>query len=372
MKLVVKRQQFDKVISTMLAVIPAQTVDSNLKNILLSIDDNSFKILASNDSLSILYVENKSKADSMIISLDPGSIQIPANILSGAIKKMSGEVITLELADDSLLLLTDERSEYRITVVDSKEYPNIDLEYSPLVCVKLNMDDYRKLYSSTYFATAKTGSKEMFYGINIFCKNKRLTFVATDSYRLARKYIDIDQDQLFTITVPLQALSLVNSLEDYYDIEMFIEPTKVIFKLGSFTIYSKLYNSDFPNVDRMIPQNINYTLEVDSKELLNAISIVNVIGKKKIQFVCAEEGGVEIINKDFNYGNSKTPLTSAKYIGNGSFSLICNSDFVSDAIKALDTERISIEFVSDSRAFLVKSKDDSNTQIVTPIRSFTD
>lgn len=375
MKLTVYRQKFEKLISILASAIPNQTANANLKNFLFNITNDEVRILSSNGAVSILSKTSLKEENTFLINSEIGSVQIPASILLGAIKKMTGDIIVLEHVDDKLLYLTDEKSEFKISVSPAEDYPDIDLDCSSDIYVDLKMKDFVELYNSTYFATAKTGAKELYFGINITSRNNKLTFVATDSFRLARKYIMLDDDRPFSIIVPLASLNLVSNIPDTESLKMYIEPTRVIFKLGSFTIFSKLYNGDFPNVDKIIPTEFKYTLNVLSKEIIDSIGIVNVInlnGKQpKIQIQCTDANKVEIISKDEN-STSRSPLNSAIYEGNDRFSIICNSNYVLDAIKALNSDRVTFKFVTEFRAFLISSDDDTNTQIITPIRSFTE
>jgi DNA polymerase III subunit beta len=372
MKLSIKREPLEKILKNLSEAIPVQTPEVNLKNFLFTVTDTTLTILSSDGMLSMETVIELNKPDSIVINSIPGTIQIPASILVDAIKKLKTEIITLDLVDETILYLTDENTNFKLKVVAANEYPSIDMDTSSKEPIQIKMSDFCDLYNATYFATATKGSKELFCGINIAAKNDKLTFVATDSYRLARKYIPLPGNYLFSITVPSKALSVVSHISNFDTISMYIENNKVLFKVGIYTISSKLYAGEFPNIDRIIPTNIAYKLTVNSKEFIDAIETILVINNFKVKVSCETNGKVEISTNNVTTGYSNTFVKNAKYEGNDNFVIIFNSAYVIEAIKALNQENVTLEFVSDSRAFLVSGDDQTITQVVTPIRTLSD
>ncbi len=372
MKLSIKREPLEKILNNLAEAIPVQTPENNLKNFLFTVTDTSLIILSSDGTLSMEAVIDLKEDNSIVINSIPGTIQIPADLLIKAIKHLSAEVITLELVDETILYLTDETAEFKLKVVAANEYPSIDMDTASKEFIQIKMSDFCELYNATYFATATKGSKELFCGINIAAKNDKLTFVATDSYRLARKYIPLQENHLFSITVPRNTLTVISHINNYDSLTMYIENSKVLFKVGIYTISSKLYSGEFPNIDKIIPTNISYKLNVNSKEFINAIDTISIINNYKVKVSCQLDGQVEVSTNNPQNGYSNTYLKNVKYEGNENFVIIFNSTYVVEAIKALNSESVTLEFVSDSRAFLVSSSNQTITQVVTPIRTLSD
>ena len=357
MKLTIRRVALEKLLTTIYEAVPAQTAEASFKNFLFTIDEKEVSIIASDSNITIKGEIDLSNPHNDVLDYSYGAIQIPAKYLFDIVKKLQSEVITIELVDESIINISDETSQFNLKVIDAKEYPDIDLSLES--------------NQSTYFAVATKGQRQLFCGINITANEGKLIFVATDSYRLARRYTEISSNESFSITVPLKTLATISRIDTKDDVEIFIEIQKVIFKIGSFTIASKLYSGEFPNIDRIIPTNINYTLDVNAKEFISAIDRITIVGNTRIMVSCSLEK-VELSSKDTNIGSSKEKLKDAKYLTDKDypfFSIIFNSANVKDAIQALNSERVKLEFVTDARAFLISSDDPKTTQVVTPIRS---
>ena len=367
MKFTIKRNSFQKLLENAYEAIPAQTPIAALKNFLIEVTETHLCVIGSDGTLTIQAILDVGEEDNAIINSVPGKVQIPAKYLLDIIKNLESNIVTLELVDSSLLYVSDEISQFKLNIFRAEEYPDIDIETASKESITVNMEDFDKLYSSTSFAVATRGPKELFYGINITAKDNKLTFIATDSFRLARKFVPIEGDHHVSITVPCKTLNVVSKVADYDEVTMVIDTNKVLFKAGKYTISSKLYNGEFPNVDRIIPSGMAYKLNVNAREFISSIERITIVGNTKI-LVNASAEQVEISSKDLNVGSSKEVLKGAEFEGER-FSIIFNARFVIEAIKALGSERVTLAFAAENRAFLVNSGDSSITQVITPIRS---
>jgi len=370
MKFTIKRNSFQKLLENAYEAIPIQSPIAALKNFLIEVTENNIRVIGSDGTLTIQAILNVGDDDNAIINSTPGKVQIPAKYLLDIIKNLESDIVTLELVDSSLLFVSDEISQFKLNIFRAEEYPDIDIEATSKEKIDIKMSDFVRLFNSTSFAVATRGPKELFYGINITAKENRLTFIATDSFRLARKYVEIEGNHQVSITVPCKTLSVVSKFNKHDNISMIIDPNKVLFKVGNYTVSSKLYNGEFPNVDRIIPTGMEYNLTVNSKEFISSIERITIVGNTKI-LVNASHDRVEISSKDLNVGSSKEVLKGAEFEGDR-FSIIFNARFVVEAIKALDSERVTLAFAAENRAFLVKSSDKTITQVITPIRSLGD
>ena len=370
MKLTIKRVALQKILEKVYEAIPIQTAEAAFKNFLLSVNESGITALGSDGTLSIQGVINIGDEDNAIINSEPGAIQVPAKYLLDIVKNLQSDIVTLNLIDDSLLCVSDELSQFQLNIAKAEEYPDLDMSSDSKEIITIKTSDYLALYNATSFAVATKGPKELFQGINISAKDQKLTFVATDSFRLARKYIPIDGEHHVSITVPSKTLGVVAHMDGFDYLSLVVDSNKALFKVGCFVISTKLYNGDFPNVDRIIPTATNYTLEVNAKDFIASIGRITIVGNTKI-LVSGSTEQTEISSKDVNVGSSKEVLHDANFNGER-FSIIFNAIYVTDAVRALNSERVTLAFAAENRAFLVKSADESITQVITPIRSLGD
>lgn len=384
MKLTIKRQGLEKLISICLDCIPTSTADNCLRNFLLTVDESKVKLLASDGNISIEGELLINEENSDIVSAEPGSIQIPAKTFSDIIKNFQSELITLMLVDNSVLYVSDEFTRYNLRVVDAREYPNIDLVPSNATSFTIPYQDFLTLYKHTNYACAIKGrGRDLFTGINIKIENSKLYFIATDAFRLAMKSIPLSGEEFIdvskSVTVPVKSLATLGKIEA--DTVTFnIENSKIIFQLGHFVVASTIYGGEFPDVRRIIPDKIHYKLVANSQNFLSALERITAVGNDNVQMIC-HSNSVEISSRNTNVGNSKEELHDIEfkdlYLSEDvevddnleTFSVIFNANFVKDAVSGLDCQTVTLSFASDVKAFQISSDDSSDIQIVTPIRT---
>ena len=97
MKLTAKADALKKIFQKAADAIPAKSSEPAFMNFLLTVTEDSLEILASdgNITLKTKLSGKDDKGENVIISAEPGRIQVPAKILVEMVTKMVGNVITL-------------------------------------------------------------------------------------------------------------------------------------------------------------------------------------------------------------------------------------------------------------------------------------
>lgn len=368
MKLTIKRAALLKILSLAYEAVPVKSTEPAFVNYLIDISNENIEILASDGNITIKGVIPTTSDD--VINSVPGKIQVPAKYLLDIMRKLEGEVVTISLIETSMLNIADDRSNFNLNTVAGEEYPDIDMNADAGEELEINGEDFKHLYDSTAFAVAVKGPKEVYYGVNINATDDKLMFTATDSYRLARRKINVSGNHHISFTVPVKALQLISHYEKLDKVKIKIDSHKALFFVDDLIISTRLYSGDFPNIDRIIPQVTPYRLSVDSKNFIKAIERVTIVSVEKqfiVRLLC-ENGHVEVSARSSSIGTSKEVLQNATFEGER-FEINFNVQFVVDAIKALNTDRVSLAFAGESKAFLVQNGDPDNIQLITPIRS---
>jgi DNA polymerase-3 subunit beta len=122
----------------------------------------------------------------------------------------------------------------------------------------------------------------------------------------------------------------------------------------------------------MIPSNYPYVLKVNANAFVNAMQRVSLLAveRERIVKLSLDEAGVEISSKSEQIGSANEKVELFEYEG-GRLDISFNVDYVTDAIKAAQSEDVILSFAGEMNAFRVTSpEDESIIQIVTPVRSY--
>ena len=107
------------------------------------------------------------------------------------LESLPDKYINIEVFDELKILIYTENSEFNLNGISEDEYPNINLDESKKKVV-INNKIFKDIVNQTAFASSNEETKPVLTGINFNIAGNILECNSTDSYRLARKVITLD------------------------------------------------------------------------------------------------------------------------------------------------------------------------------------
>ena len=210
-----------------------------------------------------------------------------------------------------------------------------------------------------------------------------LTIVATDSYRLAEKKIQIksNNEEEKRVIVPaktLQELLRVLSVnlddeveENNKEIKFYLSDNQILFIYGSTELVSRLVEGQYPDYQQIIPTTSKTKIIIDRQELIRAVKIASLFSKT----------GINDINLDFPLSKNQVVVSSisgqtgenitkleAKVTGDEN-SLVVNYRYLLEGLSNVEKEMIKIEVIDGNTPCLVRpEQDESYLYIIMPIK----
>ena len=374
MRFVIKRDEFLKAL-----LIAGRAVNSKssavpvLANLKLELDDKGLSITGSNYELTIKTTVPYTRNDVEIIrNAKEGATLVNAKIITDMARKIDVEEINFEVVDSTIAVITAGKIKYNLNCIKANEYPDIDLEPNGIQ-INLTHTEFSSLVSQTAFAASLKEQRPILTAINLEAADGVLTATTTDSARLARKQISISTDLRFSANVPAKMMVEVDHLlEGAEAVKVALSDKKALFEFESTVVATRLIAGDYPNTKNIVPRITNYALEVNASDFLKAIDRVNIlsIDRENVVDLYLSEDVVEISAKSTQVGSASEKLDVFKFSGSN-LQISFNSEFVSSAIKALNSEDVTFLFVGEMKPFVIKNpEDESVIQIVTPVRTY--
>lgn len=367
MKLTVKTAALIKVLEEAISAVPSASTEPMYRNFLISVDDGRLEVLASDGTVTIKTWLD----DSNIVDTETGAIQVPAHFLLDAVRKLEGNEVVIQTADTGLVTISDGKTVYKLNTQDAAEYPDIYIDFDDSGAISVSMADFIKLFNSTSFACASKSAKQCFTGINIRTQGGRLLFLATDACRLAQMSVPLDSERELRFTVATKVLATICRKEGVDTVSFEQSESKALFKAGNAVYQSRLYSGDFPQIDKIRPTNTPYLLTVNSSEFLAALDRMTIVTQgtpSSIAHLTCSSDKCELLAYSPTVGDAKETLHDFTFEGD-IFRIAFNTRFVSDAIKALNSPKVTLAFAGESKIFAARSEDPYNDQIITPIRT---
>lgn len=340
-----------------------------LSGIKLDIFKDKIILIGSNSDISIKKEIELNEENFSVIN--EGSIVIDSKYLLDIVRKIDHDEIEVELIDGSLTKFRGLSTQFNINGINAFEYPKIDFSSSNQ-SIKINGGLFTKIINQTKFAASDKEIRPILTGVNITNTSEGLQFIATDSYRLAKKSIAFDNLSNFNITIPSKSLGDISSLFDHNeDVELVIFNNKVQFMFDETIIQTRLIDGVYPETSRLIPTEFDYELVIDSRDLMNAIDRASLIKSDGISIVKMNLSFDELVvsSKSLEIGSSTEKLNSFVYKGEP-LEISFSGKYMYEAIKAIDDNEIRICFSGSMKPFIIKgTTDESIVQLVLPVRT---
>ena len=343
---------------------------------------NCIKFDLREDGLYLLSTNNEFAIKSFISSKDIdeiielGELVISGRYIYDIVKKLGNELITIEEVIDSQVLITTTNSSFKLNCNQANEFPNIDLEYSKTP-INLEKSIFKTMINQIIFSTSTQESRPILTGINFKINKDILECTATDSYRLSKKIIKLNEkvDNEVNIVVPSKNLIETSRMipDDNEKIELHIFSNKIIFKCNNLVIMSRLINGNYPATDKLIPNEYNLTIRVKLSEFYDAIDRASLLTneeEKNIINLFIDSNKAKITSNIPEIGNVEENISIINN-ENKNLNISFSSKYMMDAIKVFNSEEIELCFNGEIKPIIIKKIDSNNLiQLILPIRTF--
>ncbi len=372
MKFSIDRKYFFDKLSTVARAISVFSPLPALSGICIVVSEDQITLTGSDANISIQTVITKGELNQLHIE-STGSIIVESKYLLEIVRKIDSSMIDFELIDYHLVRIASRNGQFNLNGIQASEYPDVDFS-QPSNKIIFKSKDLKEIVAQTAFACGEDEQRPTLNGVNFQVNQNKLYCTGTDSYRMAHKVLDIQSQEDFQITIPKKSLmDLIHSIsEDVEDIEFYADSKKAQFIFDKTIFQTRLLEGSYPNIQRIIPTSFVASLEVSSRELANVIDRTNFIRNDKIHLIrmeCSEEM-TRIKTSSMEIGNSDEVLTDCIYKGDP-LMMTYNGTYILDAIKALGSEKVCLEFSSQDGPVRIYNPENLDTiMIAVPIRSY--
>ena len=233
--------------------------------------------------------------------------------------------------------------------------------------------DLKQAIEQTSFATSEKETRPVLTGVNFKAKDRTLECIATDSYRLAKRILNIDSDITFNIIIPKKSLIEISRIiEKDENIDLYVSDRKVLFIFDTLKIQTRLIDGTYPDTSRLIPDEFGYSMSVDSTSLLNSIDRASLLSNEQTNIIklSMSEDNVIISSHSQEIGSVEENLSRAFFKGEP-LSISFSAKYLNDAIKSINGDKVRLLFTGEMRPFIIKDFEKEDImQLVLPVRTY--
>ncbi|HWP36311.1 MAG TPA: DNA polymerase III subunit beta, partial [Gemmatimonadales bacterium] len=238
----------------------------------------------------------------------------------------------------------------------------------------------RKAIRQVEFAAASDDTRPVLTGVHALIEGDRLTFAASDGFRLSVKYVPLSTpiSERLEMVIPAAALRELARLvaEEDEPIEFIANPARgeVRFHLKNLQMMSKLIQGTFPDYSRFIPKSYATRVVVSATDLRQAIRSTAVFARDgagivRLQVTPGGElgpGRLTISARAEEAGENVVELDVA--VEGQEAKIAFNNKYLQDVLNEIDAEQVAIqtETPSSPGVFVPTGRDDY-THVVMPM-----
>lgn len=371
MKFIIKRELLLKSLNNVSKVFSSKLLLPILGNYKFTLRREKLEILASNGETTILdSIDTIDETGEKVFEYtSTGECLIPNRVLE-IIRRLTGENISIDCIDDSILAIDDGNTSFKLNTVPSKEYPYVSLELTP-DAVEVNAKEFGKSVSQVAFAASNKDTSNVLTAVNVFTKERKLVLSATDGARLSRKTIDIGSQKEFHANIPSKTIVDVSRMCENQDtIIIGFEQKKIYFRIGSMIVFTTLVSGDYPNLNGVLSSRYTIDLQTSSKEIISALERVALlfIDKQTSAKLKVSASEFKITSKSPQFGSVVENINNYSF-NSQAFEINVDCDYVTQAIRAIGKENITFKFTGETKPLFIISEDEPNLiQVITPLR----
>ncbi len=344
-----------------------------LSNILLTTDQGQLKLSATNLEIGITcWIGAKVEED--------GAMTVPARTFVDLVSALPAERVDMELVVRTQTLnLKCGRFENNVRGIDATEFPLIPTADDDKA-IRIDPEVLRTLVNQVVFAAATDESRPILTGVLARFDNDKVTFAASDGFRLAVRTAPLLEPvpAPLSVIIPARALAELGRIsgdqEDPVTINITPSKSQVLFHLDHIELVSQLIDGNFPDYNQIIPKKKETRTVVGTAELLKACKAANVFARESANIIkLTIEPGSELVP-----GHITVQATSAETGDNvgemdatveGSpIQIAFNVKYLIDMLSAANAAQVALETSTPSSpGKFVPVGDDSFLCVVMPM-----
>ena len=369
MRLSLTQENLSRALASVGRVVSSRTSLPVLSNVLLTAESNRLRLSATNLEIGINYSIG-CKVD------DSGSLTVPARLFAEFVSSLPHGNIDLS-ATDAVLTISTPHYESKINGISAEEFPLIpQVNGEPVLSLSAPL--LRDALVQVVIAASADEARPVLAGVYLYTDESTLFIVATDSYRLAEKQLQLEKepDKELSCIIPVRTMQeLIRLLGDTEgSVDIFLDENQVMFRVGDIELVSRLIEGQFPNYQQIIPKHADTSFEIDTAEFARITKVASLFARESagsLKLVIKADGEVSLITNDSEVGGNTSSAECEVSGEDGEISL--NARYLSDALVAMKSRRVTFAISGKLNPCVLSPADEGSADdylhIVMPLRT---
>jgi DNA polymerase III subunit beta len=337
MKFIISTQELNYLISKCLNVVSQKTTIPILSNILIEAVNDELILTATDLTVGIrCFTEAK--------ILEEGATTLPAKRLAQLVKELTSVNLEITTYANEVTEIVSDSSRFKLNGMNKNEFPALPA-INEATQFHLPQPQLKDMLYRTAFAVSREDNRYVLTGVLMSIQKGQATFAGTDGKRLARAHVKVDLDLGFVSSniIPLKAVEEIQkNLTEEGDAVIYLMSDKIAVEASNTIIITKLLNGEYPDISRIIPENVEALVTLHREELmrlLRQVSLFTVDTNHSVRFTF-QDGELRLMANTMEIGEGKVSMP-ANYHGE-KLEIAFNPNFFLDILRHSKEEVVAM------------------------------
>lgn len=303
-----------------------------------------------------------------------GNFTVQARLLTDYISLLPQDKVDIEVSE-RIMRISSGGNETTLKGLLAEEFPLLPV-IEKQNGIRVRVRDIEDAISKTSFTVALDETRPEIGGVLCVVKNKTITFVGTDSYRLAERHIPLEEDfrgeERFILPVKtLQELikAISGELEEVMNI--YWSENQISFVWGDVECVSRLIEGQYPDYQQIIPKDFQTTIVVPREDLIKTVKTASLFAKSGINDVALQvlvgEKTIVVSSANQQIGENVSRLkANVEGVDN---TIVFNYRYLLDGLASFHTPDVRLQIIdSDNPGLLRPEGEEGHIYLVMPIK----
>ena len=319
-------------------------------------------------TLSSFDYDVSAQATIPVITEEEGSALVSGRLLAEISRSLPGRPVQIA-SEGGKAVRTCGSATFTLLTLPEEEYPA--LPEMPPAAGTVGSDAFASAVSQSATAAGRDDTLPALTGVRIEIEGDTLTLISTDRYRLAvreLRWTPARPDLSAAVLVPARALAetaraLTSGAEVAIALALPGDGTDGVggdgmigFEGGGRQATTRLLGGEFPRHQALLPSHANYTAELATPLLAEAVKRVALVAERNTAVRLAFTPGQLVLEAGTGDEAQAVEVLEASFDGEDELSIAFNPQYLLDGLTAIDSDTVRISFTEAGKPALITGK----------------
>ena len=335
MKFIIATQELNYLINKCINTVAQKSTIPILSNFLIEAVNDELIITATDLTVGVrCFTEAK--------ILEEGATTLPAKRFAQLIRELTSINVEISTNANEVTEIIADSSRFKLNGMSKNEFPALP-NITDANHFKIKQSILRDVLYCTAFAVSKEDNRYVLTGVCMQIVGGTASFIGTDGKRLAKSETVLNIEKSFqgTYVIPLKAVEeILKNVGEEGEATVFLMNDKIAVEASNTMIITKLLSGEYPDVNRVIPNQTGVTVNLHREELmtlLRQISLFAAESNHSVRFTFSD-GELKLTANTMEVGEGKVSMP-VNYKGQ-KLEIAFNPNFFLDILRHSKNETI--------------------------------